>query len=114
MINYGQRPVVEKVRLHESLKKSPNSVGFHVSILSNFVSAPIFLNGKKVNVLEPLWLMNSSQVTDEMHDEFYRFISKVSAAQCNSLNLLCVTLLFVIRVWRYSNFGEIKTKMILY
>jgi len=43
---------------------------------SNFVSAPIFLNGKKVNVLEPLWLMNSSQVTDEMHDEFYRFISK--------------------------------------
>merc|ERR1712142_1167606 len=43
---------------------------------SNFVSAPIYLNGKKVNVLEPLWLMNSSQVTDEMHEEFYRFISK--------------------------------------
>jgi len=43
---------------------------------SNFVSAPIFLNGKKVNVLEPLWLLNSSQVTDEMHDEFYRFIAK--------------------------------------
>jgi len=43
---------------------------------SNFVSAPIYLNGKKVNVLEPLWLMNSSQVTDEMHEEFYRFIAK--------------------------------------
>lgn len=43
---------------------------------SNFVSAPIFLNGKKVNVVEPLWLLNSSQVTDEMHNDFYRFISK--------------------------------------
>lgn len=43
---------------------------------SNFVNAPIFLNGKKVNVVQPLWLMNSSDVTDEMHHEFYKFISK--------------------------------------
>ncbi|KAJ9599042.1 hypothetical protein L9F63_010499, partial [Diploptera punctata] len=36
---------------------------------SNFVGSPIFLNGK-----QPLWLMDSKDVTPEMHDEFYRFV----------------------------------------
>lgn len=40
---------------------------------SSFVSAPIFLNGKRVNALQPLWLRNPKEVTPEEHEEFYRF-----------------------------------------
>merc|ERR1719391_383629 len=71
--------VGSKIIIHLNAEAQEFSKEDHVKEIvekySNFVSAPIFLNGKKVNVLEPLWLLNSSQVTDEMHDEFYRFIS---------------------------------------
>ncbi|GAB6023048.1 TNF receptor-associated protein 1, mitochondrial [Chamberlinius hualienensis] len=43
---------------------------------SNFVGNPIFLNGKRVNTIQALWLMEPKEVSDDMHDEFYRFISK--------------------------------------
>ncbi|KAK7794536.1 hypothetical protein R5R35_009660 [Gryllus longicercus] len=41
---------------------------------SNFVGSPIFLNGKQVNTIQPLWLMDPKDVTPQMHDEFYRFV----------------------------------------
>ncbi|XP_069680371.1 heat shock protein 75 kDa, mitochondrial [Periplaneta americana] len=41
---------------------------------SNFVGSPIFLNGKRANTIQPLWLMDPKDVTPEMHDEFYRFV----------------------------------------
>ncbi|XP_066592672.1 heat shock protein 75 kDa, mitochondrial [Prorops nasuta] len=42
---------------------------------SNFVGSPIFINGKKTNTIQPLWMMDPKQVTLENHIEFYRFIS---------------------------------------
>ncbi|XP_052796760.1 heat shock protein 75 kDa, mitochondrial-like [Mya arenaria] len=44
---------------------------------SNFVGLPIFLNGKKVNVVQALWMMEPKEVTEDMHEEFYRFIANV-------------------------------------
>ncbi|XP_055382259.1 heat shock protein 75 kDa, mitochondrial [Condylostylus longicornis] len=41
---------------------------------SNFVGSPIYLNGKRVNDIQPLWLMDPKDVTSEQHIEFYRFI----------------------------------------
>ncbi|XP_067000223.1 heat shock protein 75 kDa, mitochondrial [Anabrus simplex] len=41
---------------------------------SNFVGSPIFVNGKRANVIQPLWLMDPKDVTPQMHDEFYRFV----------------------------------------
>lgn len=41
---------------------------------SNFVGSPIFVNGKRVNVIQPLWTMEPKDVTQEQHAEFYRFI----------------------------------------
>ncbi|CAG0914382.1 unnamed protein product [Notodromas monacha] len=41
---------------------------------SNFVGSPIFLSGKRVNTIQPLWLMDPKEVTPEMHEEFYRFV----------------------------------------
>ncbi|KAF7283880.1 hypothetical protein GWI33_022911 [Rhynchophorus ferrugineus] len=42
---------------------------------SNFVGSPIYLNGKKANILQPLWLMDPKNVTPQQHMEFYKFIS---------------------------------------
>lgn len=43
---------------------------------SNFVGSPIFLNGKKANDIQPLWLMEPKDVTQEQHDNFYRFVGQ--------------------------------------
>ncbi|XP_028397610.1 heat shock protein 75 kDa, mitochondrial-like isoform X2 [Dendronephthya gigantea] len=42
---------------------------------SNFVGFPIFLNGVCINTVEPLWTLDPKHVTEEQHEEFYRFIS---------------------------------------
>jgi TNF receptor-associated protein 1 len=45
---------------------------------SNFVSVPIFLNGKKANVLEALWMRSPRSITEREHEDFYRFVSGLS------------------------------------
>jgi len=40
---------------------------------SNYVSFPIFINGVRLNVVQALWMMSKRDITDEMHDEFYRY-----------------------------------------
>lgn len=42
---------------------------------SNFVGSPIYVNGKRANTIQPLWLVDSKDITPQMHDEFYRFIA---------------------------------------
>jgi len=42
---------------------------------SNFVGSPIYLNGKKANDIQPLWLMEPKDVTNDQHSEFYRFVA---------------------------------------
>ncbi|XP_017787134.1 PREDICTED: heat shock protein 75 kDa, mitochondrial [Nicrophorus vespilloides] len=42
---------------------------------SNFVGSPIYLNGKKANAVQPLWLMDPKNITPQQHSEFYRYIS---------------------------------------
>ncbi|XP_058800741.1 heat shock protein 75 kDa, mitochondrial isoform X2 [Phymastichus coffea] len=41
---------------------------------SNFVGSPIFVNGKRANTLQALWMMDTKDVTIEQHTQFYRFI----------------------------------------
>ncbi|XP_076467679.1 heat shock protein 75 kDa, mitochondrial-like [Babylonia areolata] len=43
---------------------------------SNFVGVPIYLNGKRINILQALWMAEPKDVTDEMHEEFYRFVAR--------------------------------------
>lgn len=42
---------------------------------SNFVSYEITLNNGKVNTVEALWMKEKSEVTNEEHIDFYKFIS---------------------------------------
>lgn len=40
---------------------------------SSFVQFPIRLNGEQVNTVQPLWMRNKSEITDEEYKEFYKF-----------------------------------------
>ncbi|CAH8559440.1 unnamed protein product [Heterobilharzia americana] len=42
---------------------------------SNFISTPVFLNGRRINVIEPLWMKDQSQVSDEEHTSFFQYLS---------------------------------------
>ncbi|CAH1163283.1 unnamed protein product [Phaedon cochleariae] len=42
---------------------------------SNFVGSPLYLNGQKFNIVQPLWLTDPKSITTQQHDDFYRFIS---------------------------------------
>ncbi|CAK6962982.1 heat shock protein 75 kDa%2C mitochondrial [Scomber scombrus] len=43
---------------------------------SNFVSFPIFLNGRRLNTLQALWMMEPKGISDWQHEEFYRYIAQ--------------------------------------
>ncbi|XP_071846995.1 heat shock protein 75 kDa, mitochondrial-like isoform X1 [Apostichopus japonicus] len=43
---------------------------------SNFVGAPVFLNGKKINTTQALWSTEPKKVTEDQHVEFFQFLSK--------------------------------------
>ncbi len=43
---------------------------------SNFVGFPIFLNGKRINEVEALWLKNKSEISEEEYKAFYQFACK--------------------------------------
>ncbi|HEX8372918.1 MAG TPA: molecular chaperone HtpG [Chthoniobacterales bacterium] len=45
---------------------------------SNFVSAPIELNGEKVNTVKAIWSRSKSEITDEEYKEFFQFIAHES------------------------------------
>ncbi|VUZ53090.1 unnamed protein product [Hymenolepis diminuta] len=42
---------------------------------SNFIGVPVFLNGKQINVVDPVWTKDPSKVTEEEYKAFFQFIS---------------------------------------
>lgn len=40
---------------------------------SNFVGSPLFVNGKKANIVQPIWLSDPKTVTLQQHSDFYRW-----------------------------------------
>ncbi|KAL5112752.1 Heat shock protein 75 kDa mitochondrial [Taenia crassiceps] len=42
---------------------------------SNFIGVPVFLNGKLINTVEPLWAKDPSKVTEDEYVAFYQFIT---------------------------------------
>ncbi|PBC32216.1 heat shock protein 75 kDa, mitochondrial [Apis cerana] len=41
---------------------------------SNFINSPIYVNGKRINTVQPLWMLDPKDITSLQHKEFYRFI----------------------------------------
>nr|XP_033714096.1 heat shock protein 75 kDa, mitochondrial-like [Tursiops truncatus] len=51
-------------------------VGDVVTKYSNFVSFPLYLNGRRINTLQAIWLMDPKDVGEMRHEEFYRYIAQ--------------------------------------
>ncbi|XP_011694054.1 PREDICTED: heat shock protein 75 kDa, mitochondrial isoform X1 [Wasmannia auropunctata] len=51
-----------------------NTINRVINKYSNFVGSPIFVNGKRTNTIQPLWMFDPKDVTPLQHAEFYRFI----------------------------------------
>lgn len=68
----GCRIVVELQDEHAEYARE-SRVKELIRTYSNFVGAPILLNGTRVNEVEALWLKNKNEVTDEQYEAFYKF-----------------------------------------
>jgi TNF receptor-associated protein 1 len=47
-----------------------------IETYSNFVGFPIFLNGKRINEVEALWLKNKADISEDQYKAFYQFAGK--------------------------------------
>jgi len=53
----------------------PNHVKKIVQKYSSFTSFPLYCDGEHVNEIEPIWMMEKNEISDEMHNKFYKFLS---------------------------------------
>ncbi|XP_065267842.1 heat shock protein 75 kDa, mitochondrial [Emys orbicularis] len=75
----GVRPGTKIIiHLKEECKEfaNENRVKEVVTKYSNFISFPLFLNGRRLNTLQALWMMDSKEIGEWQHEEFYRFIAQ--------------------------------------
>uniref|UniRef100_A0A8C4W6T9 TNF receptor associated protein 1 n=1 Tax=Gopherus evgoodei TaxID=1825980 RepID=A0A8C4W6T9_9SAUR len=75
----GVRPGTKIIiHLKEECKEFANEdrVKNVVTKYSNFISFPLFLNGRRLNTLQALWMMDSKEIGEWQHEEFYRFIAQ--------------------------------------
>ncbi|XP_049600645.1 heat shock protein 75 kDa, mitochondrial [Syngnathus scovelli] len=66
------------LRLKDDCKEfaSEDRVKDVVTKYSNFVSFPIFLNGRRLNTLQALWMMEPKEISEWQHEEFYRYVAQ--------------------------------------
>lgn len=43
---------------------------------SYFITVPISVNGERVNTMNAIWTMNPKDVTNEMHETFFKQLAK--------------------------------------
>ncbi|XP_072337497.1 heat shock protein 75 kDa, mitochondrial [Scyliorhinus torazame] len=75
----GVRPGTKIViQLKEDCKEFVNEDRIRevVNKYSNFVSFPIYLNGRRLNTLQALWMMDPKEISEWQHEEFYRYVAK--------------------------------------
>ncbi|OCT61676.1 heat shock protein 75 kDa, mitochondrial [Xenopus laevis] len=75
----GVRPGTKVViHLKDDCKEfaSEDRVKEVITKYSNFVSFPLYLNGKRINTLQALWMMDPKEIGEWQHEEFYRFIAQ--------------------------------------
>jgi len=71
----GCRVVVQLKDEHAEFAKE-HRVRQLIETYSNFVGFPILLNGKRINEVEPLWLKNKNEISEEQYTAFYKFVGK--------------------------------------
>uniref|UniRef100_A0A2K5R2R9 Uncharacterized protein n=1 Tax=Cebus imitator TaxID=2715852 RepID=A0A2K5R2R9_CEBIM len=57
-----------------------------VTKYSNFVSFPLYLNGRRMNTLQAIWMMDPKDIGEWQHEEFYRYIAQAYEKPCYTLH----------------------------
>lgn len=73
-IKRGTRIVVDLKKEYEKYAEEDNVKNI-IKEYSNFVSSPIFIEDKKINTVQAIWVKNSKEVKDKEYDEFYKFFT---------------------------------------
>ncbi|KAM9209821.1 heat shock protein 75 kDa, mitochondrial [Dugong dugon] len=47
-----------------------------VTKYSNFISFPLYLNGRRMNTLQAIWTVDAKDVSESQHEEFYRYVAQ--------------------------------------
>ncbi|KAK1119803.1 hypothetical protein K0M31_012881 [Melipona bicolor] len=67
-----------KIVIHLNLEcreySDEDTVNRLITKYSNFINSPIYVNGKKVNTMQALWMLDPKDITPAQHKEFYMFI----------------------------------------
>ncbi|NXX75041.1 TRAP1 protein, partial [Urocolius indicus] len=66
------------IHLKEDCKEFANEdrVKEVVTKYSNFISFPLYLNGRRINTLQALWMLDPKDIGEWQHEEFYRFVAQ--------------------------------------
>lgn len=70
----GTKIVVELKKDHEKYSEEFSVKGI-IEEYSNFVSSPIFIDDKRINTVQAIWVKNKNEVKQKEYDEFYKFLT---------------------------------------
>ena len=68
--------IVLKLKPEESTYASRFHIEQNIRKYSNFVGFPITVDGERVNTVEAIWTKSKSEVTEEQHNEFFRYVAQ--------------------------------------
>lgn len=68
--------IVLKLKPEESNFATKWHVESNIRRYSNFVGFPIQIDGERINTVEAIWTKSKHEVSQEAHNEFYRFVSQ--------------------------------------
>uniref|UniRef100_A0A803XPH4 TNF receptor associated protein 1 n=1 Tax=Meleagris gallopavo TaxID=9103 RepID=A0A803XPH4_MELGA len=64
------------IHLKEDCKEFANEDRVKEILTLNFISFPLYLNGRRINTLQALWMLDPKDIGEWQHEEFYRFIAQ--------------------------------------
>ena len=73
-IKRGTRIVVDLKKEYEKYAEEDNVKNI-IKEYSNFVSSPIFIDEKRINTVQAIWVKNPNEVKDKEYNEFYKFLT---------------------------------------
>ncbi|KAJ1432449.1 Hsp90 protein-domain-containing protein [Ochromonadaceae sp. CCMP2298] len=67
--------IVMKLKESCSEYADPEKIKSVIKRYSSFVAFPVKVNGEVVNTVQAVWAMEKTAVTEQMYDDFYRFVA---------------------------------------
>ena len=74
-----QRQIILKLKEEEKRFASRFAVESNLRKYSSFVGFPVTVDGERANTIAAVWAKSKNEVSQEEHNDFYRFIAQVGA-----------------------------------